>query len=104
MNIIKKSALGLLLGTFTVASLMSLPVKAESNPFEAQGIVSIVAEDNKAQKCGEGKAKKAMKGKCGEGKCGEGKAKKAMKGKCGEGKCGEGKAKKAMKGKCGEGK
>ncbi len=98
MNIIKKSAVALLLGTFALTSLVSLSAKAESNPFEAQGIVSIAGDDGKDQKCGEGK--KAKKGKCGEGKCGEGK--KAKKGKCGEGKCGEGK--KAKKGKCGEGK
>ena len=87
MNIIKKSTLALLLGAFTLASLVSLPAKAESNPFEAQGIVSIAGDHDKDHKCGEGK--KDKKGKCGEGKCGEGK--KAKKGKCGEGKCGEGK-------------
>jgi len=108
MNIIKKSTLAMLFGAFAVATLVSLPAKAESNPFEAQGIVTIAEQDDKAGKCGEGKmkdgkcgeGKKAKKGKCGEGKCGEGKA--AKKGKCGEGKCGEGKA--AKKGKCGEGK
>jgi len=98
MNIIKKSTLAMLFGAFAVATLVSLPAKAESNPFEAQSIVTIAEQDDKAGKCGEGKA--AKKGKCGEGKCGEGKA--AKKGKCGEGKCGEGKA--AKKGKCGEGK
>ena len=101
MNIIKKSAVVLMLGTFALTSLVSLSAKAESNPFESQGIVSIVADQDKKEKCGEGKCgegKKAAKGKCGEGKCGEGK--KAMKGKCGEGKCGEGKKAKKDK-KCG---
>jgi len=92
MNIIKKTSIAALLSVFAFSALVTLPAKAEVNPFEAQGIVSIVGHDGEEKgKCGEGK--KAMKkGKCGEGKCGEGK--KAMKkGKCGEGKCGEGKKK-----------
>jgi len=88
MNIIKKSSVAALLSIFALSAFVSVAAKAESNPFAAQDIVTIVAqEDDK-------------KGKCGEGKCGEGKAKKAMKGKCGEGKCGEGKAKSKTK-KCG---
>jgi uncharacterized low-complexity protein len=113
MKLLKKSSMTALLGLFALSLAVSAPVKAETNPFETQSIVTIVAEeatskcgegkDAKKGKCGEGKCgegKTAKKGKCGEGKCGEGKA--AKKGKCGEGKCGEGKA--AKKGKCGEGK
>jgi uncharacterized low-complexity protein len=108
MKLLKKSSMTALLGLFALSLAVSAPVKAETNPFETQSIVTIVAEEA-TSKCGEGKD--AKKGKCGEGKCGEGKTAKkgkcgegkdAKKGKCGEGKCGEGKA--AKKGKCGEGK
>jgi uncharacterized low-complexity protein len=119
MKLLKKSSMTALLGLFALTLAVTTPAKAETNPFEAQSITTIVAVDASGKcgegkkadkaKCGEGKmdkkgkcgeGKKAKKGKCGEGKCGEGK--KAKKGKCGEGKCGEGK--KAKKGKCGEGK
>jgi uncharacterized low-complexity protein len=103
MKLLKKSSMTALLGLFALSLAVSAPVKAETNPFETKSIVTIVAEEAKAGKCGEGKcgeSKKAKAGKCGEGKCGE--SKKAKAGKCGEGKCGE--SKKAKKGKCGEGK
>jgi len=114
MKLIKKSSIAALLGLFALTVAATMPAKAETNPFAVQNVMTIVAGDGHENgKCGEGKAKEKVKGKCGEGKCGEGKAKamaegkcgegKAMaKGKCGEGKCGEGKAK--AKGKCGEGK
>ena len=92
MKLLKKSSMTALLGLFALTLAVSTPAKAETNPFEAQSITTIVAADANG-KCGEGK--KADKGKCGEGKMDK-------KGKCGEGKCGEGK--KAKKGKCGEGK
>ena len=102
MNIIKKSTAAAFISLFALTTFLTLPAKAEVNPFADQTIMT-VASDDKKDKCGEGKCgetKKAAKGKCGEGKCGE--TKKAAKGKCGEGKCGE--TKKAAKGKCGEGK
>ena len=88
MKLIKKSSIAALLGLFALTVAATMPVKAETNPFAAQNVMTVVAADDHE------------KGKCGEGKCGEGKAK--AKGKCGEGKCGEGKAKKATEGKCGE--
>ena len=100
MNLLKKSGLAAVMGLLAFSVFTSNVAKAETNPFAAQDIMTVVAADGKDDKCGEGKAK--GKGKCGEGKCGESKAK-AKKGKCGEGKCGESKAK-AKKGKCGEGK
>ncbi|MFT6902192.1 MAG: putative low-complexity protein [Colwellia sp.] len=99
MKLLKKSSMTALLVLFALALAASVPVKAETNPFEIQSIVTITAVDASG-KCGEGKmdektkfgeGKVEKKGKCGEGKCGEAKA--AKKGKCGEGKCGEGKAK-----------
>lgn len=78
MNIMKKSGFAAVLAFLALSFVTSNIAKAESNPFSAQEIVTIAA-DEKASKCG-------------EGKCGEGKAKKSSK--CGEGKCGEGKAKK----------
>ena len=89
MKLIKKSSIAALLGLFALTVAVTMPAKAETNPFAVQDVMTIVSADDH------------KKGKCGEGKCGEGKAK--AKGKCGEGKCGEGK-KKAKKGKCGEGK
>ncbi len=103
MNIIKKSSAAALMGLLAFSLFTSNIAKAESNPFAANELVTIVS-DHADGKCGEGKTKDAKKGKCGEGKCGEGKMKSAKKGKCGEGKCGEGKMKSAKKGKCGEGK
>ncbi|GAA5130498.1 hypothetical protein GCM10025767_01610 [Thalassotalea piscium] len=100
MNIIKKSSLAVLLSIFALSSVVSNLAKAESNPFESQGVIVSVDQEQK-DKCGEGKCgeakMKAHKGKCGEAKM------KEMKGKCGEGKCGEAKMK-AHKGKCGEAK
>ena len=104
MKLIKKSSIAALLGLFTLAVAVTMPAKAEVNPFATQEVMTIVSADDHEKgkcgegKCGEGKMKAKAKGKCGEGKCGESKAK--AKGKCGEGKCGEGKAKK--EGKCGE--
>ncbi len=111
MNVIKRSSLIAITGFLVLSVFSSNAVQAETNPFAAKDLVTIVAHEHK-DKCGEGKcgeAKKkahAKKGKCGEGKCGEGKMKAhAKKGKCGEGKCGEAKMKAhAKKGKCGEGK
>ncbi len=106
MNLLKKSSLAAVVGLLAFTALTSNIAKAETNPFAAQELVTIVSHDGDG-KCGEGKMKdSAKKGKCGEGKCGEGKMKaSAKKGKCGEGKCGEGKMKaSAKKGKCGEGK
>ena len=107
MSIIKQVSITALAGLLALSAFTSVSVKAETNPFANQELMTVVSMDDKAKskcgegKCGEGKAK--AKGKCGEGKCGEGKAK--AKGKCGEGKCGEGKAKgKCGEGKCGEGK
>jgi len=100
MNLLKKSGLAAVMGLIAFSVFASNVAKAESNPFAAQNIVTVVSEDAGENKCGEGK-----KGKCGKakGKCGEGK-----KGKCGkaEGKCGEGKKGKCGKaeGKCGESK
>jgi uncharacterized low-complexity protein len=87
MNIIKKSSVVALLSIFALSAMITLPAKAESNPFAAQNLMTISAPDGH------------KKDKCGEGKCGEAKAKKLTKGKCGEGKCGEAKAKKLTKGK-----
>ena len=87
MKLIQKSSIAALLSLFALSAAVTMPAKAETNPFAVQEVMTIVAADNHE------------KGKCGEGKCGESKAKK--KGKCGEGKCGESKGKK--KGKCGEG-
>ena len=76
MKLLKKSSMTALLGLFALSLAVSAPLKAETNPFETQSIVTIVAEEASG-KCGEGKAD--AKGKCGEGKA-------AKKGKCGEGK------------------
>ena len=94
MNLVKKSSISALVGLCAVVFAISMPAKAENNPFASQELMTIAhVEETKKGKCGEGKMKA-------EGKCGEGKMK--AKGKCGEGKCGEGKMK--AKGKCGEGK
>jgi uncharacterized low-complexity protein len=92
MNLLKKSALTAIMGVLAISVFASNVAKAETNPFATQDLVTFVAEEMTADKCGESKAK--AKGKCGEGKCGETKAN--AKGKCGEGKekCGEGKSKK----------
>jgi len=78
MNLLKKSGLTAVMGLLAFSVFASNVVKAETNPFDAQDVVTIAAHGSEH--------------KCGEGKCGEGKAK--AKGKCGEGKCGEGKSKK----------
>jgi uncharacterized low-complexity protein len=82
MNKVKITTFKVLLAIFALGFLTANIAKAESNPFAANDLVTIVLKDND--------------NKCGEGKCGEGKMKVAKKSKCGEGKCGEG--------KCGEGK
>ncbi|MGB1264054.1 MAG: hypothetical protein ACPG52_14185, partial [Cognaticolwellia sp.] len=92
MKLIKKSSMAALLGLFALTAALTMPAKAETNPFAVQDVMTIVSADEQ------------KKGKCGEGKCGEGKMKAKAKGKCGEGKCGEGKMKRHAKGKCGEGK
>tara|TARA_R110001592_G_scaffold4616_2_gene25894 strand:+ start:204 stop:524 length:321 start_codon:yes stop_codon:yes gene_type:complete len=106
MKLIKKSSIAALLSIFALTVAATMPVKAETNPFAVQDVMTIVSADDEKGKCGEGKcgegkmkdkAKDAAKGKCGEGKCGESKMKDAAKGKCGEGK-----AKDAKEGKCGE--
>ncbi|MFT5812892.1 MAG: putative low-complexity protein [Psychroserpens sp.] len=116
MKLIKKSSMAALLGLFALTVAATMPVKAETNPFAVQNLMTIVSADGHEDgKCGEGKMKDKAKGKCGEGKCGEGKMKDKAKGKCGEGKmkdkakgkcgegkCGEGKMKDKSKGKCGE--
>ena len=95
MSLLKKSGLTAIMGLLAFSVVASNVAKAETNPFAAQSVVTLVAEDGKSKcgegKCGEGKMKAKAKGKCGEGKCGEGKMKAKAKGKCGEGKCGEGK-------------
>ncbi len=96
MKFINKRLLNLVLGVIALGFMASMPAKADSNPFEAQQVVSSAGVDHEKGKCGEGKCgegKAKAKGKCGEGKCGEGKA----KAKCGEGKCGEGKKNKQSK-------
>ncbi len=103
MNIIKKTSLVALAGVLVFGVFTSNVVKAETNPFASNQLVTIVS-DHEDGKCGESKSKSDKKMKCGEGKCGEGKSKSAKKMKCGEGKCGESKMKSAKKGKCGEGK
>ncbi|MBA6389188.1 hypothetical protein H4J38_00165 [Colwellia sp. BRX10-3] len=105
MKLIKKSSMAALLGLFALTVAATMPVKAETNPFAVQNVMTIVSADGHENgKCGEGKMKDKAKGKCGEGKCGEGKMKDKAEGKCGEGKCGEGKMKDKAKGKCGESK
>lgn len=71
MNLLKKSSLTVITGLLAFAFFASNVVKAETNPFTTQDIVTIVAAESKGDKCG-------------EGKCGESKAK--AKTKCGEGK------------------
>ena len=110
MKLIKKSSIAALLGLFALTVAATMPVKAETNPFAVQNVMTIVSADDHEKgkcgegKCGEGKMKAKAKGKCGEGKCGESKMKAEAKGKCGEGKCGESKMKAKAEGKCGEGK
>lgn len=95
MNIVKKSTMAAIMSLLAIGLFVSNVAQAESNPFAANELVTIVSADADHKcgegKCGEGKMKSATKGKCGEGKCGEGKMKSATKSKCGEGKCGEGK-------------
>jgi len=78
MNILKRVGLTVILSLFTFFITVSNVVKAETNPFTSQTLVTVATDD-------------AKEGKCGEGKCGEDKAKAKMK--CGEGKCGESKGK-----------
>jgi uncharacterized low-complexity protein len=88
MNILKKSISALMFTVLSFAFLLSLPAKAEVNPFADQSVMHFASDSDSKAKCGEGKCGESKaKAKCGEGKCGEGKA----KAKCGEGKCGEGK-------------
>ena len=81
MKTFNKSPLALVFAVFALMSFISMPAKANNNPFEVENVqLSYVDDAHQDHSCGEGKDKK---GKCGEGKCGEGK----KKGKCGEGKC-----------------
>ena len=115
MKLIKKSSIAALLGLFALTVAATMPVKAETNPFAVQNVMTIVSADDHEKgkcgegKCGEGKMKAKAKGKCGEGKCGDKKAEGSCGDKKEEGKCGDKKAEgscgdKKEEGKCGEGK
>ncbi len=53
MNIIKKSSIAALLSVFAFSAMVTMPAKAETNPFAAQDMVTIVKHDgDKKGKCG----------------------------------------------------